>query len=228
MRSNLNGAVGFMTDYRRCNMLLTRARQATILVGNADTFYNCTDPWNVWFDLMEHLIARDCVCSENFQPTNLELKHEWKGGTPHQKSRGRRRARDKSDAGNKAQRRTCVLSDKDITELTTVYDFCRERIVENQNFNVIFHELMSRPHTWTFNISDRFNLPLEVRDRKYSSYYGRTSNPGFGDDEGNVYLRLVFVGLCRFLKCLPVQWTYYFPKGEEHQGDVIEAFSRYC
>ena len=151
------------------------------------------------------------------------MEDAWKGGTAYQKSRGRRRARDKSDAGNKAKRRKCVLSDEDITELKTVYDFCRERIVENQNFNVIFHELMSRPHKWTFNISDRFNLPLEVRDRKYLSYYGRTSNPGFGDDEGNVYLRLVFVGLCLFLKCLPVQWTYHFPKGEEYQGDAIEA-----
>ena len=43
VRSNRKSAVGFMCDYRRVNVLLTRARLGTILVGNADTLYSCMD-----------------------------------------------------------------------------------------------------------------------------------------------------------------------------------------
>ena len=65
VRSNRKGAVGFLSDYRRVNVLLTRARAASVIIGNADTLYSSMDPWFVWYDLLEHLKAKQCFNRSN-------------------------------------------------------------------------------------------------------------------------------------------------------------------
>jgi superfamily I DNA and/or RNA helicase len=52
VRSNDRGEIGFLKDYRRMNVALTRAREKLILIGDSstlgtDTFYS------EWLDLVE-------------------------------------------------------------------------------------------------------------------------------------------------------------------------------
>ncbi|KAF3228249.1 hypothetical protein TWF106_007498 [Orbilia oligospora] len=54
-RSNSTGDIGFMASPQRVNVLLSRARNALIMIGNADTFMNSCKGKDVWIPLMEQL-----------------------------------------------------------------------------------------------------------------------------------------------------------------------------
>lgn len=57
-RSNPNGDIGFMSSPQRVNVLLSRARNALIMIGNADTFMSSRKGKEVWIPLIEHLKDR--------------------------------------------------------------------------------------------------------------------------------------------------------------------------
>ncbi|KAF2742814.1 P-loop containing nucleoside triphosphate hydrolase protein [Sporormia fimetaria CBS 119925] len=54
-RSNDAGDIGFMSSPQRVNVLLSRARNGLIMIGNADTFMNSRKGKDVWVPLMEQL-----------------------------------------------------------------------------------------------------------------------------------------------------------------------------
>lgn len=54
-RSNNTGAIGFMSSPQRVNVLLSRARNGLIMIGNADTFMNSRKGNDVWVPLMDQL-----------------------------------------------------------------------------------------------------------------------------------------------------------------------------
>ncbi|RMZ71440.1 ATPase AAA-type core [Pyrenophora seminiperda CCB06] len=54
-RSNPRGEIGFMAAPQRVNVLLSRARNALIIIGNAETFTNSRNGKDVWIPLMEQL-----------------------------------------------------------------------------------------------------------------------------------------------------------------------------
>ncbi|KAF1955358.1 P-loop containing nucleoside triphosphate hydrolase protein [Byssothecium circinans] len=54
-RSNNVGDIGFMSAPQRVNVLLSRARNALIMIGNADTFMNSRKGKEVWVPLMDQL-----------------------------------------------------------------------------------------------------------------------------------------------------------------------------
>ncbi|KAG2151640.1 P-loop containing nucleoside triphosphate hydrolase protein [Suillus bovinus] len=51
-RSNPDGAIGFMKSPERLNVLLSRARDGLILIGNMNTFQSKSPLWNRLFDLL--------------------------------------------------------------------------------------------------------------------------------------------------------------------------------
>ncbi|KAA1473256.1 P-loop containing nucleoside triphosphate hydrolase protein [Dentipellis sp. KUC8613] len=58
-RSNPNHDIGFMYSSERVNVLLSRARNALIMIGNADTFLKARNPegrrlWGNLFDMLKH------------------------------------------------------------------------------------------------------------------------------------------------------------------------------
>eukprot|EP00922_Rhytidocystis_sp_ex-Travisia-forbesii_P055942 GHVS01082815.1.p1 GENE.GHVS01082815.1~~GHVS01082815.1.p1 ORF type:complete len:773 (+),score=60.55 GHVS01082815.1:746-3064(+) len=57
VRSNLSEAVGFLSDYRRMNVALTRAKRAFIFVGDSHTLRSDA-LWSRWLDHVEALGAR--------------------------------------------------------------------------------------------------------------------------------------------------------------------------
>ncbi|KAE8823376.1 hypothetical protein HRS9139_09785 [Pyrenophora teres f. teres] len=54
-RSNDTGDIGFMSSPQRVNVLLSRARDALILIGNANTFIKSPKGKDVWIPLMNQL-----------------------------------------------------------------------------------------------------------------------------------------------------------------------------
>lgn len=54
-RSNDIGEIGFLSSPQRINVLLSRARNALIIIGNADTFMNSRKGKEVWVPLMDQL-----------------------------------------------------------------------------------------------------------------------------------------------------------------------------
>jgi hypothetical protein len=54
-RSNSDGDIGFMSAPQRVNVLLSRARNALIMIGNANTFRNSRRGKDIWIPLFEEL-----------------------------------------------------------------------------------------------------------------------------------------------------------------------------
>ncbi|KAI0549276.1 P-loop containing nucleoside triphosphate hydrolase protein [Xylaria curta] len=54
-RSNEDGEIGFMAAPERLNVLLSRARNALIMIGNANTFMNASKGRDEWIKLFDHL-----------------------------------------------------------------------------------------------------------------------------------------------------------------------------
>lgn len=73
VRSNLGGAVGFLKDWRRANVALTRAKRGLIVVGNSDTLSNEHRSWRPWLNFV---YAAGCVCNEPRAPAHVYNKEE--------------------------------------------------------------------------------------------------------------------------------------------------------
>lgn len=60
VRSNEGGRVGFLADWRRLNVMITRARRGLIVVGNMNTL-RCDPTWRSWLEWAEEegLIVRN-------------------------------------------------------------------------------------------------------------------------------------------------------------------------
>ena len=56
-RSNKTADIGFMAAPQRLNVLLSRARNALIMVGNAETFRHCRKGKDTWDPFFNHLAA---------------------------------------------------------------------------------------------------------------------------------------------------------------------------
>ena len=54
-RSNKSHDIGFMAAPERLNVLLSRARDGLILIGNSATFVNARKGKEIWQKLFEHL-----------------------------------------------------------------------------------------------------------------------------------------------------------------------------
>lgn len=57
-RSNDDGEIGFMAAPERLNVLVSRARNALIMIGNAETFMNATKGRDEWKKLFDHFKSR--------------------------------------------------------------------------------------------------------------------------------------------------------------------------
>ncbi|RYC54853.1 hypothetical protein CHU98_g11354 [Xylaria longipes] len=57
-RSNDNGEIGFMAAPERLNVLISRARNALIMIGNANTFINAKKGRDAWLKLLNDLELR--------------------------------------------------------------------------------------------------------------------------------------------------------------------------
>lgn len=57
-RSNDDGEIGFMRAPERLNVLVSRARNALIMIGNAETFMNAKNGREEWTRLFDHLKSK--------------------------------------------------------------------------------------------------------------------------------------------------------------------------
>lgn len=64
VRSNTEGSVGFLSDWRRMNVALTRARNGLIVVGNPTTLRN-DEHWKAWLEWAEDM---KIFTKEEFSP----------------------------------------------------------------------------------------------------------------------------------------------------------------
>jgi superfamily I DNA and/or RNA helicase len=58
VRSNRQGNVGFLSDWRRMNVAITRARSGLLVVGDADTLKDGDRHWNAFVQWCEQM---DCI-----------------------------------------------------------------------------------------------------------------------------------------------------------------------
>jgi hypothetical protein len=54
-RSNKSADIGFMAEPQRLNVMLSRARIALIVIGNADTFMKCRRGKETWVSFLNYL-----------------------------------------------------------------------------------------------------------------------------------------------------------------------------
>ena len=54
-RSNKTHDIGFMAASERLNVLLSRARNGLIMIGNSDTFLNARKGREVWCKFLDHM-----------------------------------------------------------------------------------------------------------------------------------------------------------------------------
>jgi hypothetical protein len=77
-RSNNNGDIGFMSSPERLNVLLSRARNGLIIIGDAETFMSSRKGGQLWKQFIDMLKAQNHIydglpvkCEQH--PTRLAL-----------------------------------------------------------------------------------------------------------------------------------------------------------
>ena len=60
-RSNKSNDIGFMAAPERLNVLLSRARNGLIMIGNSETFMNARKGREVWRKLFDYLKEKDHI-----------------------------------------------------------------------------------------------------------------------------------------------------------------------
>ena len=211
VRSNFKGVVGFLEDYRRLNVMLTRARLLTLIVGNAWTLCDARDSKGLWYELLQELSTRDCVVNENFE-TIVMPSHEK--DTPHDdtwklRRRSSKKKNGKDDASTLAARtfeknqRTWVLNLKDREELSRRFFGVQESLSNDDLMHHIVLELLMRPYRHGGKGVDRWKMEPKLLDLKCWSYKGETHNVAAPCDETNFILHLAFQVILRNLPLWP-------------------------
>jgi regulator of nonsense transcripts 1 len=59
VRGNSKGLIGFLHEFRRLNVAVTRAKFALVICANVRTLQDSQD--HTWLKLLEHLDAKDCI-----------------------------------------------------------------------------------------------------------------------------------------------------------------------
>merc|ERR1719201_1181803 len=54
VRCNRTGTVGFLADWRRLNVMITRARRGLVIIGNAKTLRS-DEHWSRWLDFYDRV-----------------------------------------------------------------------------------------------------------------------------------------------------------------------------
>ena len=214
VRSNFDGIVGFLEDYRRLNIMLTRARLLTLIVGNAKTLCNARDSKGLWFELLRELSIRDCVVNENFEPIEM-LRHEkqtqrddaWKLRRSSKKKNGKDDARTLAARSFEKKQRTWFLCLKDREELSRRFYGVQESLLKDDLMHHIVLELLMRPYRQGGEGVDRWKMEPHLQDVKCWSYKGETHNVAAPCDETNFILHLAFHVI---LRNLPL-WSSTFP-----------------
>ena len=226
VRNNDRGAIGFMSEYRRLNVIITRARRLTIFFGHALTFYNAQDAWGSWSNFLDHLQGRKCVCDSAFNPIE-KLKvskfalcaasnSKTAPGAEAKVASRKRKASTMSGGG-----RVPVLNKSDREELEKLLDSECASLTSNDTFRIFLHEAAIRPQQWPGSVLQE--APLEARHRKFWSHFGRSISPCSGDDTGNPNLSVVCRIISAFMSPLPVTWRHTFPMRAEYQADIVET-----
>lgn len=60
-RSNTRGDIGFMKSPERLNVLVSRARNGLILIGNSETFIHSRKGGSLWRKFFDHLKMNDHI-----------------------------------------------------------------------------------------------------------------------------------------------------------------------
>lgn len=110
VRSNDARAVGFLADWRRSNVMLTRARNALFVVGNAPTLA-LDEHWRLWLDYVHanHLAtALPVLLGESLLPPPPEAPSSSSSSSSartRSRHRHRRRHHSRSRSGSRSPRR---------------------------------------------------------------------------------------------------------------------------
>ena len=214
VRSNLDGIVGFLEDYRRLNIMLTRARLLTLIVGNAKTLCSARDSKGIWFELLRELSIRGCVVNQDFETVEMP-RHEkqtrrddaWKLRRHSKKKNGKDDARTLAARSFEKKQRTWSLQPKDRVELSRRFCGVQESLLKDKLMHHIVLELLVRPYREGGEGVDRWEMEPHAQDVKCWSYKGETHNVAAPCDETNFILHLAFHVI---LRCLPL-WSSTFP-----------------
>lgn len=75
-RSNASRDIGFMGAPERLNVLLSRARDALIMIGNAETFLNARKGKDIWVRFFD-LLRRGETSTTDFQSSARDTRKEY-------------------------------------------------------------------------------------------------------------------------------------------------------
>jgi hypothetical protein len=106
VRSNTTGSVGFLSDWRRLNVAITRARRGLIVIGNIHTL--CNDPhWHAWLTWMSsHGLILDYTDWTQGKYTLLPVPVPASTNLPKNPTSGLNYPQNTSSGGNSPQKIT--------------------------------------------------------------------------------------------------------------------------
>mgnify|MGYP003325392453 CR=1 FL=1 len=191
VRSNSNQAVGFLSDYRRLNVAISRAKRGLIIVGDLTTLQRDS----YWCELINDLDELGCVLSVR-RRTDGTLQWSQVNNVPELCKKANRDWR----AMPSEAKANCVSSTSDRESRWVQWDDIQRprredqliiqrkikvnlnRVAESIVIKIITHEMMLRPHkSRTSHDADSF----KTMTRKSWSHKGRTQNACAADDEGS-------------------------------------------